>query len=317
MWISLQNKDNYLSSIFSLLTGNRLLEACNLAVENQDYRLALLLCQSSGGNDSVRAMIRKQLSEWQTSNVSIFLILNSSFKALIRAFKSILQTDKYINADRLKLFTLISGQLTYKLSCNQSQFVNVCENLDWKRQFGLHLWYKCLPINSINDAVIAYEKSVQEGICNSPVPPYIEDSISVKKLEKQNALDTCYNLIKLYCNNTHSIDETIAPLSHSANQLDHRLSWHLASVIQALNYSNKVQNSCLESLNDSYAMQLEAVGLWQWSIFICMHNIDEQRFRFVCNLFKLNNTHFIFIFYFCKTRIGGANLSEPKCVKQQ
>lgn len=286
LWICLKNKDNYLSSIFSLLTGNRLLEACNLAVENQDYRLALLLCQSSGGNDSVRSMIRKQLSEWHTSNVNIFNQLNWTYALifLVTFFFSIdFQTDKYINTDRLKLFTLISGQLTYNLSSNQSQFVNVCENLDWKRQFGLHLWYKCLPINSINDAVIAYEKSVQEGICNRPVPPYIEDSISVKKLEERCAFDTCYNLIKLYCNGTHSIDETIAPLSHSANQLDHRLSWHLASVIQALNYNNKVQNSCLESLNDSYAMQLEAVGLWQWSIFICMHNIDEQRFLFFFN----------------------------------
>lgn len=65
-----QNKDSYLNSIFSLLTGNRLLDACNIAAENQDFRLALLLAQSSGGNNLFREMIRKQLKDWHISGVS-------------------------------------------------------------------------------------------------------------------------------------------------------------------------------------------------------------------------------------------------------
>ena len=36
----------------------------------------------------------------------------------------------------------MSGQLTYHLSGTHSHFINVCENLDWKRQFGIHLWLK-------------------------------------------------------------------------------------------------------------------------------------------------------------------------------
>lgn len=45
------------------------MEACNLAIENMDFRLSLLISQSSGGNDLVRTMIRKQLKEWSNSDV--------------------------------------------------------------------------------------------------------------------------------------------------------------------------------------------------------------------------------------------------------
>lgn len=50
------------------------------------------------------------------------------------------QTDKYLNSDRLKFYILISGELTLNNENDDSLLINVCENLDWKRQYGLHLW---------------------------------------------------------------------------------------------------------------------------------------------------------------------------------
>ena len=73
-FLKLKNKENYLCAIFSHLTGNRLLDACNKAVDNLDFRLALLLSQSSGGNDITREMIRKQLNDWHSSTVKILII---------------------------------------------------------------------------------------------------------------------------------------------------------------------------------------------------------------------------------------------------
>jgi nuclear pore complex protein Nup98-Nup96 len=40
---------------------------------------------------------------------------------------------------------------------------------------------------------------------------------------------------------------------------------------------NHVTKACLESLHDSYVMQLQSFGLWHWSIFVIMHIEDEQR----------------------------------------
>jgi nuclear pore complex protein Nup98-Nup96 len=141
----------------------------------------------------------------------------------------------------------MSGQLTYHLSGSQSQTINICESLDWKRQFGIHLWYHSLPIHNISDALSAYEQSVSVENCSKPVPPYIEDSVSNSQ-DTSNAIvpsglnnatseqkqtttspnssslyDTCYHLIKLYCNSSHPIEHIISPLNHSGNQLDFRL----------------------------------------------------------------------------------------------
>ncbi len=64
-----KKKENHLDSMFCLLTGNRLLDACTIAADNQDYRLALLIAQSTGGNKTFRDMVNKQINEWLMSGV--------------------------------------------------------------------------------------------------------------------------------------------------------------------------------------------------------------------------------------------------------
>ena len=55
--------------MFCLLTGNRLLDACMMAADNQDYRLALLISQATGGSKVFRDMVNKQINEWLMSGV--------------------------------------------------------------------------------------------------------------------------------------------------------------------------------------------------------------------------------------------------------
>lgn len=84
--------------------------------------------------------------------------------------------------------------------------------------------YQSLPINSINDALNEYEKCVQNEISKRPVPPYIEDSIQKDEPESvRRRLDTCFHLIKLYCDANYPIEDVIAPLNHTSDQLDYRL----------------------------------------------------------------------------------------------
>lgn len=101
-----------------------------------------------------------------------------------------------------------------------------------------------------------YEKSISEQICDRPVPPYVEDSVSTSieppkmlnntmnfggnsfmrndnrnqplhsvtaNQERNELYDTCYHLIKLYCNSNHPVEDIISPLNHTSNQLDFRL----------------------------------------------------------------------------------------------
>lgn len=125
---------------------------------------------------------------------------------------------------------------------------------------------------------------MQSDICNKPVPSYIEDTLNPESEKFKNLYDTCYHLIKLYCDNSHPIEDIINPLNHTSNQLDFRLSWHLLMALIALQY-NHVQKFSLETLHDSYASQLESIGLWHWSIFVLMHIEDEKRLFKFCKIF--------------------------------
>lgn len=163
----------------------------------------------------------------------------------------------------------------YNISDLQTRLINVCENLDWKRQFGIHLWYQSLPINSITDALDLYEKSVQNEICDRPMPSYVEESVSISK-NVSDLYDTCFHLIKLYCNSEYPIEKIVHPLNHGSNRLDFRLSWHLTMALQALQYNHMAKFS-METLHNNFAEQLQSVGLWHWAIYVLMHIEDDQR----------------------------------------
>jgi hypothetical protein len=53
-------------------------------------------------------------------------------------------------------------------------------------------------------------------------------------------------------------------------------SWHLAMALLALQY-NHMSKSCVETIHDSYATQLQSIGLWHWSVFVIMHIEDARR----------------------------------------
>lgn len=38
-----------------------------------------------------------------------------------------------------------------------------------------------------------------------------------------------------------------------------------------------VQKSCLDSIHDSFAQQLQSLGLWHWTVFVLMHIEDDFR----------------------------------------
>ena len=94
-----------------------------------------------------------------------------------------------------------------------------------------------------------------------------------------------------------SMEDLLAPLSHTSNQLDGRLSWHLAQSLAAINYQQTTR-LCSDSLHDTYATQLQSLGastsststsssssisandmndMWHWSVFVLMHVRDEKR----------------------------------------
>ena len=201
--------EGHLAVIFSLLSANKVREACKVARENKEVRLAFLISQVSG-EYQLKNYMRSQLCLWEERNVDLFM-----------------------NAARLKVYVLLSGMMVWK-SIKSDTFINLCDGVDWKRALALHLWYHCSQTATINDAYVEYNKAYQgtetyESYAPHPLPPYIsqeEESVETK--------DICYHLISLYCKREHSLEKLLTPNTYTAAPLDYHLSWHLNEVILSL-----------------------------------------------------------------------------------
>ncbi|KAM5223301.1 nuclear pore complex protein Nup98-Nup96 isoform 6-T10 [Hipposideros larvatus] len=257
--VSLTRKDNPVEAVFSYLTGKRISEACSLAQQSGDHRLALLLSQLVG-SQSVRELLTMQLVDWHQ-----------------------LQADCFIQDERLRIFALLAGKPVWQLS--EQKQINVCSQLDWKRSLAVHLWYLLPPTASISRALSMYEEAFQntsEGdrYACSPLPSYLEGSGCVVEEEQDSQRplqDVCFHLLKLYSDRHYDLNQLLEPRSVTEDPLDYRLSWHLWEVLRALNYTH-LSEQCEGVLQASYAGQLESEGLWEWAIFVLLH-IDNSSMR--------------------------------------
>lgn len=76
----------------------------------------------------------------------------------------------------------------------------------------------------------------------------------------------------------YNLQQLLEPLTVTWERLDHRLSWHLWNVLQALHYTHlSAERQGL--LHSSYAAQLESAGLWHLAIFILLHVPDHTYVR--------------------------------------
>uniref|UniRef100_A0A8C6U9S7 Nuclear pore complex protein Nup98-Nup96 n=1 Tax=Neogobius melanostomus TaxID=47308 RepID=A0A8C6U9S7_9GOBI len=200
-------------AIFSLLTGNCISQACQLAQKYGDHRLALLLSQAAGSQCS-RELLALQLSDWHR-----------------------METDSYLMEERLKIFTLLSGKPVWQSS---ESTVNVCSRLDWKRCVAVHLWFMLPPTASVSDALHRYEAAFKgcdgSRYACAPLPPYLEsECVDLEEdeegLNQRPLYDLCFHLLKLYSDRHYPLQPLLDPLAVSS-AADYRLSWHLWSVLR-------------------------------------------------------------------------------------
>ncbi|XP_051956163.1 nuclear pore complex protein Nup98-Nup96-like isoform X2 [Xyrauchen texanus] len=270
--VGLALQRNHVEAVFSYLTGHCISKACELAQKSGDHRLSLMLSQAVG-SQYCRDLLALQLSDWNR-----------------------MQTDSFIEEERLRIFTLLAGKPVWQ---STDSCINVCSELDWKRCVAVHLWYMLPSTASVSDALAKYEAAFQgseEGkkyACH-PLPPYV-DEIELLGLDeemeesesKKQLYDICFHLLKLYSDRHYSLQQLLDPSTVTIDRLDYRLSWHLWNVLQALNY-NHLSTSCQGLLHTSYAAQLESAGLWEMAIFVLLHIHDsgcrESAVREILNL---------------------------------
>ncbi|XP_048584697.1 nuclear pore complex protein Nup98-Nup96 isoform X1 [Nematostella vectensis] len=251
---------DYLNAIFSHLTGQQISKASRLAQRHGDYRLSLLLSQATSSS-AIRYLLQKQLSDWEQ-----------------------VKADSYMTELRIKVYALLAGCMVWRTS---DDFLNTCEDLDWKRVLAVHMWYHNSQTSSISEILSGYEDAFKGRTSygkygKPPHPPYREideDSESEEEEESGGGVsirDTCYHLLKLFCKRSHRLERTLAPASYTPHQLDYRLSWHLYQALQSLEYSHLSQYHA-GMLHSGFASQLEQLGMWEWAAFVLLHITDKER----------------------------------------
>lgn len=247
---------SHVKIILSHLSGHRVSKACAVAREAREHRLSLLVAQG-GCSPITRGILQKQVDNWKK-----------------------FQMDKHIDPDRLLVYCVLAGLLVWRSSVGS---LNSCQNLDWKRALAMHLWYHCQMTSSIADAVAAYEASFEgtdslEAYSQPPYPPYVEKSELLSESQKASApYDTCFLLLKLYCDRAQPLDRILTPVTSVPSHLDFRISWLLHALLASFGYLH-LSSSALEALHTGFASQLESWGLWPWAAFVVLH-LDDPRCR--------------------------------------
>lgn len=248
-------RESYLEAIFSHLTARQISKSCELAQDKDDHHLALLLSQICLGNEISRQIMSQQLSNWAWA-----------------------ETDSFISTERLVLYTLLAGKATHSASHTE---INTCLGLDWRRALGLHMWYACPTTATISEAMEMYEKaaglldtSTSTAYCDKPLPSYVENK-SVPEHDKIN-YDVCFQLIKLYIDPSHALDQLLDSSSITSDAMAVCTSWILWCILQSLGY-NHLSETKIDCLNTSMVSLLEAQGLWHWAAFVILCYRDEKR----------------------------------------
>lgn len=241
-----KSREDYLSHLLELLFAHKVEEACELAFNNDDVNLSLLLSQISGG-PTVRQLVQHQLSCWQD-----------------------VEADAFIDAKRMKAYMLVAGT---PLLTSTNGIINVFSDTDWITGLAIHLWYLCSPTLSVTDALMGYEQdfSSADDIVAAPYPPYITDY----RIESDKPIrDIRFHLLKLYSKRSHRMEALLNPATHTTDCIDFRLSWFLLQTLKTLGYRH-CSPLAEAQLTTSFASQLEQHGLWQWAIFVLMHLGEE------------------------------------------
>ncbi|CAB3372945.1 Hypothetical predicted protein [Cloeon dipterum] len=235
--------ESHEARVLKQLAQGKLLECVNACQEVGDHFLSLLVA-SSGSAAYPKQMVLRQVHDWVSIGVS-----------------------RHLNEDRLRAW-LLCGAGQPVLAQEDGAALNALQSLPWLCALAAHAWYLCSPAASVPDIVAKYESTFQSEspFAAAPVPPG----------GSEIHLDLRYQLLKLFIQRTYPLEGLLSVETHYPDSpLDFSLSWLLLELLDSLHYTH-VSDHCSQSLHLAFAEQLEAIGLWHWSVFVLQHIINPK-----------------------------------------
>ncbi|KAG6828595.1 hypothetical protein H0H92_007336 [Tricholoma furcatifolium] len=214
---------------FTLLTGHQIEKAVNVAMDGGFWRLATLISQA-GGDSTYQEDLKSQLDAWHDERIDVHI--DESVRKLYALLGGLV--DKVIPGSR-------GGGLE---KCSD---VNVLKGLDWKRAFGLHLWYSEPVTAPIAQVFRAFNQLITERTIPPPLPWYTEQKTApptsswnlpvppppstTPSTSPAFANDGLFSLIRLHADPACSLSQILTPLSFGTSPVDYSLSWHLYIIL--------------------------------------------------------------------------------------
>ncbi|KAG6334962.1 hypothetical protein ID866_4118 [Astraeus odoratus] len=265
--------------IFALISGHQIEKACETAMDCGLIKLATLISQTPGDFE-LREDIREQLQLWREQRI-----------------------DVHISESMRKLYAILAGSADIVEGSNASSFercpdVDPLKGLDWKRTFGLYLWFiepMDAPISRVYEAYYHASQELPSRVA-PPLPQYLENSQRDKlpfKIHPPHPSDALFSLIRLHAEPACSLSQVLNPLSFGPSPGDYSLPWHLYIVLSRCmrvrdlsdrgaagrrspdddDESDRCEghSPSADLLASSYAHQLEQLGMLQEAVFVLLH----------------------------------------------
>ncbi|KAH7923076.1 hypothetical protein BV22DRAFT_1036756 [Leucogyrophana mollusca] len=280
-----QSSANSAALVYTLLTGHQVNKACDVAMDGGNVKLATLISQASGDFE-FREDLKEQLQLWREQRI-----------------------DVHIDESIRKVYALLAGLLevvegSKGSSLERCSDVDTLKGLDWKRAFGLHLWFSEPMDAPISQVFESYNRSTQEWSSRvaSPRPWYLESPPKGLhqlpfKIPSPPPSDALFSLIRLHAEPACSLSQVLSPLSFGPSPIDYSLPWHLYIILSRCmrirdfadrsdtGISHDVASNAEDGedthheghspsadlLASSYAQQLEQLGMLQEAIFVLLH----------------------------------------------
>jgi nuclear pore complex protein Nup98-Nup96 len=209
------------------LTAHNVIDACQTLIGGKDFRLATMVAQIGCGVP-LRQDIQSQLVAWNEAEVL------SEMEESVRAIYELLAGNCTKSRSE--------GNLKNGLEDRVSEFnISSRFGLDWRRSFGIRLWYGILGEEPLNLAVAQYSDDLREGREDvKPVPWFVENGLNMGWNDPHPEVreDLLWGLLKLYgiSHDTAmpaNVENIFSPQSATGNPLNARLSFQLCQLFQA------------------------------------------------------------------------------------
>lgn len=249
------SRGSHLSKILCHLTGYQIPEAVNLAIQHQDYYLAMLLSRTTS-LDAKKSAIRSQIQTWKQQGIL-----------------------PNLDIDRTAIYELLSGDVEETRNHLNRKSISC----DWRRNLALFLWYseKSSTHSEVFESLRLYQKAFENGRASFPHPPY---RFGRDKGDKQ-PVDALFQLVRFYWDRSNSLRDMLVPVNFLSDRLDYLLPWLLFHVIVSVEQKEsdpREYRTLSAGIHSSLIFQLESLGLWRYALCVALHfntHLDTENIR--------------------------------------